>query len=126
MGILSWTQRPFYPDTDFSLRPILQPSATGQCPTVSCGLPTWTLPLQQPCFEEICPSLLTLPTYVLHFGLKSGVYGRYFCKHVIGNLRAGWVVFWVLRVPWCHAREFDALTRITFPDLQQLLLALVL
>ncbi len=32
----------------------------------------------------------------------------------------------VLHVPWCHAREFDALTRITFSDLQQLLLALVL
>jgi hypothetical protein len=71
-------------------------------------------------------SLLTLPTYVLRFGLKGGVYGRFFCKRIIGNLRDGWVVFWVLRVSWCHAREFDALTRITFPDLQQLLLALML
>jgi hypothetical protein len=42
------------------------------------------------------------------------------------NLGAGRVVLWVLLVPWCHACEFDALTRITFPDLQQLLLALVL
>jgi hypothetical protein len=39
-------------------------------------------------------------------------------------LRAGRVVLQVLRVPWCHARKFDALTRITFQDLQQLLLAL--
>jgi hypothetical protein len=46
-----------------------------------------------------------------------------FCERVIGNLRAGWVVLWVLRVPWCHARKFDALNRITFPDLQQLLVA---
>jgi hypothetical protein len=51
-----------------------------------------------------------------------------FCKRIIRNLRAGRVILRVLRVPWCHAREFDALTRIriTFPDLQQLLLALVL
>jgi hypothetical protein len=48
-----------------------------------------------------------------------------FCKCVIGILHARRVVLWVLRVPWCHAREFDALTRITFPHLQQLLLALV-
>jgi hypothetical protein len=47
-----------------------------------------------------------------------------FFEPVIRILRAGWVVLRVLCVPWCHAREFDALTRITFPDLQQLLLAL--
>ncbi len=68
--------------------------------------------------------LYLLTSYIL--AKKGGVYGRYFCKQVIGNLRARWVIFRVLRVPWCHAREFDALTRITFSDLQQLLLALVL
>jgi hypothetical protein len=47
-----------------------------------------------------------------------------FCKCVTRILRAGWVVLWVLRVPWCHVCKLDALTRITFPDLQQLLLAL--
>jgi hypothetical protein len=35
-------------------------------------------------------------------------------------------LLWLLCVPWCHAREFDAHTRITFSDMQQLLLALVL
>jgi hypothetical protein len=70
--------------------------------------------------------LLYLPiSYV--FGQEGEVYRRYFCKSIIRNLRAGQVVLWVLCVPWCHAPKFDALTRITlFPDLQQLLLALVL
>jgi hypothetical protein len=47
-----------------------------------------------------------------------------FCERVTRILRAGRVMLWVLRVPWCHARELDAHTRITYPDLQQLLLAL--
>jgi hypothetical protein len=47
-----------------------------------------------------------------------------FCEHVTRILRAGRVVLRVLHVPWCHACELDARTRITFPDLQQLLLAL--
>jgi hypothetical protein len=37
-----------------------------------------------------------------------------FCKCVIGILRARWVILLVLRVPPCHAREFDAHTGITF------------
>jgi hypothetical protein len=49
-----------------------------------------------------------------------------FCKRIIRNLRTGQVILWVLHVPWCHALEFNALTRITFSDLQQLLIALVL
>jgi hypothetical protein len=47
-----------------------------------------------------------------------------FCKCVTRTLRAGRVMLWVLCVPWCHACKLDACTRITFPDLQQLLLAL--
>jgi hypothetical protein len=35
-------------------------------------------------------------------------------ERVIGNLRAGLVVFRVLCVSWCHACMLDALTRITF------------
>ncbi len=67
-----------------------------------------------------------VPTYVLRFGWKGEVYGRYFCERIIGILSAGRDVLLVLRLPCCHACEFDAHTRITFPDLQQLLLALVL
>jgi hypothetical protein len=55
--------------------------------------------------------LYQLTSYVL--AEKVG-YGRYFCKRVIGNLRAGRVVLPVLRVPWCHARVLNAQARITF------------
>jgi hypothetical protein len=73
------------------------------------------------------PPVDTYFTYLnLTFWPKGWSIRKYFGEHVIGNLRAGRVVNWVLRVPWCHAREFGTLTRITFPDLQQLLLALVL
>ncbi len=56
--------------------------------------------------------LYLLTSYVLTERVE--VYGRYLCKCVIGNLRSRQVVFWVLRVPWCHACKFDALTRIIF------------
>jgi hypothetical protein len=69
-----------------------------------------------------CYLLYLLTSYVL------AEWGEYmkdtFCKHVTRFLRAGRVELWVLCVPWCHACELDAHTRITFPDLQQLLLAL--
>jgi hypothetical protein len=71
------------------------------------------------------PPVDTLPTSVLRFGWKGGVYRRYFCKCIIRILRAGRVILLVLRVPWCHARKFDAHTRITSSNLQLLLLALV-
>jgi hypothetical protein len=47
-----------------------------------------------------------------------------FCKRVTRILHAGRFVLWVLHVPWCHARLLNARTRITCPDLQQLLLVL--
>jgi hypothetical protein len=74
---------------------------------------------QQPRLKKSTRSYLLylLTSYVLAERVE---YRRYFCKRVIGNLRAGQVVFWILHVPWCHACEFDALTRITFSDLQQL------
>jgi hypothetical protein len=34
-------------------------------------------------------------------------------EHNIRNLHAWWVVLRVFRVPWCHARMVDAVTRIT-------------
>jgi hypothetical protein len=47
-----------------------------------------------------------------------------FCKLITRILCAGQVVLWVLHVPWCHACMLEMQTKITFPDLQQLLLAL--
>jgi hypothetical protein len=57
--------------------------------------------------------LYLLTSYVLAERV-TGVYGRYFCKRIIGNLRAGWVVLRVLHVPWCHTCKLDAHARITF------------
>ncbi len=47
-----------------------------------------------------------------------------FCEHVTRILHAEWVVLCVLRVPRCHACMLEMHTKITVPDLQQLLLAL--
>jgi hypothetical protein len=67
--------------------------------------------------------LLYLPTsYILAERERYRIDSFY--KHITRILRAGRVGLQVLRVPWCHARELDACTRITFSDLQQLLLAL--
>jgi hypothetical protein len=47
-----------------------------------------------------------------------------FCECITRILRTGMVVLWVLHVPWCHACMLEMHTKITFQDLQQLLLAL--
>jgi hypothetical protein len=47
-----------------------------------------------------------------------------FCEHITRILHAGQVVLLVLHAPRCHACMLEMHTEITFPDLQQLLLAL--
>jgi hypothetical protein len=66
--------------------------------------------------------LYLLTSYIL---AEREEYGRYFCEHVIGILHPGWSYFGYSVFPGIMLARFDAHTRITFPDLQQLLLALV-
>jgi hypothetical protein len=51
--------------------------------------------------------------YFMFLPRGGSIYKILLGKRVIGNLRAGWVVLCVLRVPRCHARMLDAVTGIT-------------